>query len=278
MPIDVGEIDTSDPSYNRNQRLPPVQMPSVYPYIDFEYHRDGSHERWSTQTGKEHHIHTHFTGAFKSMEWEGQHKALTGNDFFHYTIGGHSHTADENQHEKKGAGMVDHITESDHAEVGGPSRSRGIGASDIFAAKNDTSKYQVKKFDAKQEDSVKDATQNEHDNYEGDHVTYVKGTKYTSVGAEHGTYVPNGNMDIRIGNKYKLISMQNLYIESFQQIWVESQQQIVLQVNGQSGIIIEPDQLTITSPTLILKFNSNPGTTPVVGTPYSAPPQSGQLK
>src|SRR5271166_2873176 len=94
------------PGTNYNERLPDLQNPGQYPYIQFHQYRDGSWTRHDETPYNESHAHGHITGSYKETDLTGSHKHLQVAFLHNYTTQGKSTTLELNHDEKIGASQV----------------------------------------------------------------------------------------------------------------------------------------------------------------------------
>ena len=59
-----------------NQRIPDLQLPGVYPYVEFTQFRDGSWERRCVEAGFESQSSGHVLGNYEEIDYLGNHKRL----------------------------------------------------------------------------------------------------------------------------------------------------------------------------------------------------------
>jgi hypothetical protein len=189
-------VNANDPSTNKNQRLPPLTMPGSYPYVEFHQGRSGSWWRRDETPSNEGYSYGHVSGSFHEQNPDGDHKALSSGQEHSYVTQGSTRTVDMNHHEKIG-GSTAHQISADHYSEHGNDHMSAIGGDTIHAtggihfhhATGGTQQTSTG-------DHVSDHNDgNHHINIEGDHIQYTGGTKYASIGAEYGVYVPNGNID-----------------------------------------------------------------------------------
>ena len=197
-----------------NQRIPDLQLPCGYPYIQFTQHRDGSWERQCVESGFESRSHGHVNGSFEELDYLGSHKSLHIGVLHTYTMGGKTTSVEGNHDEKIGGGTVAYTGGDSHSEQGG-GQTKGVHGDVITATGGSTEHYPVGNYTlAPAGDSVHDTNDgSEHKNILGDHIRFTGGVKYDSVGSEHGLFVPNGNSDTNVGKNLNLQSGQQITIK-----------------------------------------------------------------
>ena len=229
----------TDPASNTNQRSPPLAYPGSYPYVEFEQKRDGSWIRHDVTPNNENYSFGHISGSFHShTPQNGGHNVMVTGDQHEYVAQGKSETVDRNQHNKVGGSVVDQHTQDHYTEHGGDKihavGGQGINVHNGIHFSHSTAGHQYSSAG----DHVSDFNDgNHHHNVAGDSVKYIGGTKYEYIGEEKGTYLPNGNFDIKCDSgKYQLSTGSDIIIKSATSI--------TLQV-GSTTIIINSNGVTI---------------------------------
>jgi len=238
-------INPNDPAANSNQRIPPLSLPSEYPYVEFSQYRDGSWERRDVFHGNEGVAHGHITGTYVEHASDGGGRQLIANNFHHYTTGGHTETVDKNQHNKVGGSVVDQHTQDHYTEHGGDKihvvAGEGINAYNGVNFTHSTAGH----HHSSSGDHVSDFNDgNHHHNVAGDSVKFIGGTKYECISKEKGTYLPTGNYDIRLDSgKFQLSTGSDIIIKSSTSITLQvGNQQIII---SPSGIVINASNVSI---------------------------------
>ena len=187
-----------------NQRIPDLQQPGVYPYIEFTQFRDGSWERRCVDSGFESYSSGHVLGNYEETDYLGNHKHLHTGMQHIYALGGKSETTEGNHDEKIDGGHVAYVQGDHYSEFGNNHLSAIFknlthvigGNQDHIAVGSSTI--------ATSGDAVHDTNDgSEHKNIMGDHIRFTGGVKYDSVGSEHGLYV-QGNSDTKAEKKLNI--------------------------------------------------------------------------
>lgn len=214
---------------DKKKRLPDSDAKWEYPYNHVK-NTLGGHEFHVNDTPDEETIRNfHTAGTFEETDKNGTKVSLIADQSFNYTNQGTTNTSEA---------ASDNFSEADRSQArfGSHSENAGDVSSAVFGQTVSVNKgstythsenkgafvYVQNKFS-----EMNDA--NDHNNIEGDKVTFMVGTKYEQIKGEYGTHMPSGNYDLQVdGGKIRLNSAQMILIEV-----------------GSSVIKIEPSQITI---------------------------------
>lgn len=236
---------SGDPSLNYNLRLPPLTYPGTYPFVKLEHFRDGSWSRQDETPNNETYSRGHISGAFYEHATPAGHtKHLATGMHFHYTTQGKTSTVDFSSHHKGGASHAEQFSQHHYREVA--SDKIHAAGDDIIHLAGGLSYHHATAGTQVTSHGHHASDHNEgshHINIAEDQVTYIGGTKYESIGAEYGVYVPNGNFDIHVGQNFQVLSMANVTIIAQNQITLKVGTQTIV-VNSQ-GITINTHSLNI---------------------------------
>ena len=217
----MSQLLPNDPAANTNQRAPGLSLPgnsgvnnSPYPYVDFWQSRSGNWTRHDETPGNIGYAHGHVSGTYEEKTPLSGHTSLTVNTHHHYVGAGSTQTTDANHDFKLGGSHVNHIGMDHYSEHAGD-HMHAIGGDTIHASGGMHFQHAT---GGTQQTSTGDHTSDHNDghhhiNIAGDHIQYIGGVRYESVGQDKGTYVPNGNFDVNVSNNYNMQSNTQITIK-----------------------------------------------------------------
>lgn len=227
-------------SVDNNQKVPDSDTEWEYPYNQVTQTAGGHEVHFNSTPDKESHRLFHPGGTYTETSTNGKHVSLTSDKHYQYVSQGSSY-ATEGAHDHHSQGGSRHNDEQGHHSENTGDKSGGLSGALAEVIKNFIYHHSVgKKEEVVEGGHVKDVNDgDQHDNALGDKIHFIGGTKYEQVSGEHGTHVPNGNMDIQIDQgKFRLSSGNDLLITSATKITLAV---------GSSTIVITPNDITITS-------------------------------
>lgn len=235
--------NTSDPSYNKNLRLPPRVQPCQYPYHRITHFRDGSILSIGEETYNSHHTHIHALGTFEEKHPSGGFRSLVVDSHHHYVTAGKTTTTDDNHHDMVNASTVSQTTQ-DHYHEQGNDHVTAIGGNHAHLVGGTSHQHRTGVgYESSADHKVEDHNDGSHyHNVAGDRVSYVGGTKYQAIGGEYGINVPNGNFDIAVGNNCQINTVANVNIVSGSVMTITATTSMTITV-GNTKIVLTPNSL-----------------------------------
>ena len=240
----MSQLLPNDPAANTNQRAPGLSLPGnsgvnngPYPYVDFYQSRSGNWWRFDETPGNIHYSHGHISGSYEEHSPLNGVTSLVVNTHHHYVGAGSTATTEANHDFKLGASQVHHIGMDHYAEHGGDNM-HAMGGDTIHASGGMHFQHAT---GGTQTTSTGDHSSDHNDgshhiNIAGDHIQYIGGVRYESVGTDKGTYVPNGNFDTQVSG--------NTQIQVGKNFFLNSNTQVVIKVNG-STITVLPNSIVV---------------------------------
>lgn len=225
---------------DNNQKLPDSDVEWEYPFNQVRQTAGGHETHYNSTPGKESHREFHPGGTYHETSTNGKKVQLTADKDYHVVTEGSSYAtggADDN-HTKGGSRQ--NSEGGVHRETG-LDLSGGVYGSLAEVVKAMSYTHAVgPKTEIREGGTVQDNNDGDnHHNVLGDKVTFIEGTKYEQISGEHGTHLPNGNMDVQLDSgKYRM--------KTGNDILIESDTKITFKV-GSSTIVMEAGKITITA-------------------------------
>lgn len=251
---------------NTNQRMPPLTSPmnpptaQTAPYIRFNQFRDGSWTRQIEYPGYESYGRGHMLGSFYEHDFNASHKTLTVSNRHDYTTQGKTTTVDFNHDEKINASTVKYVTTDAYKEHG-QHQITGVGGQHIHASAGQRFTYAEQHEVAATENHVEDFNDGSHyKNISGDHVKFIGGVKYESIGSDKGIFQSNGNFDHNLKGNFNVNCHSNLTTSAINAshnvssncIITTTGGNIVLQFSGGSSMIVVNSMGVFSTPITII--------------------------